>query len=249
MDAPIFYAPPEALDGNQIELPKAESHHAGAVMRLKRGDMLLVVDGLGHAYRGEISRIGRSKNVLVLVHARLRNFGEPIVRVTLAAGLSVGAKLDAIVQKATEFGIKRFVPILSARSRVKLEDPKRAASKIRRLEKVALAAIKQCRRSYRPEIAVPISFEDFVNQTDLAVSNLIFHPSETSNSVAQCLPDKNVSRVTLLVGPEAGFSEEEVAVAVAAGYRHVSLGCRVLRSETAAPVACALTMAHLGELS
>lgn len=249
MDVPVFYAPPEAIDGDQIELPKAESHHAVAVMRLKRGDMILVVDGLGYAYRGEVTQIGRGKSVRVLVHSRNRNFGEPVVRVTLAAGLSVGAKQDMIVQKATELGIKRFVPILSHQSRVKLEDPKRAASKMRRLEKVALAAIKQSRRSYRPEIAVPISFESFVKETDPAASNLIFHPSGTSISVAQGLPDKSVSRVTLLVGPEAGFSEEEVAAAVAAGYCQVSLGPRVLRSETAAPVACALVMAHLGELS
>lgn len=248
MDAPIFYAPPEAIDGDHIELPKAESHHAVAVMRLKRADMVIVVDGLGQACRGEIDRIGRGKNVGVLVHARLRNFGEPIVRVTLAAGLSVGSKLDTIVQKATELGIKRFVPILSERSRVKLEDTKRAASKIKRLEKVAMAATKQCRRSYRPEIADPISYQSFVNEMDPAAANLIFHPSDSAASLGACLPDENVSRVTLLVGPEAGFSEEEVASAVAAGYHLVSMGRRVLRSETAAPVACALAMAHLGEL-
>ena len=249
MDASVFYAPPEALDGEQIELPKAESHHAVAVMRLKRGAIVIVVDGLGQAYRGEIDRIGRGKSVRVLVHAHLRNFGEPIVRVTLAAGLSVGSKLDTIVQKATELGIKRFVPILSERSRVKLEDTKRAASKIRRLEKVALAAIKQCRRSYRPEITDPISLESFVRETDSSAANLIFHPSDSATPLSTCLPDENISRVTLLVGPEAGFSEEEMATAVAAGYRHVSLGRRVLRSETAAPVVCALMMAHLGELS
>lgn len=249
MEAPVFFAPPEAVDGDRIELPKLESHHALAVMRLKRGDIVLVVDGLGRAYRGEITQIGRNKNVRVLVHSQNRNFGEPVVRVTLAAGLSVGSKLDTIVQKATELGIKRFVPILSQRSRVKLEDAKRAASKVRRLEKVALAAIKQCRRSYRPEIAAPISFENFVRETDPGSSNLIFHPSDSSNSVAQSLPDENISRVTLLVGPEAGFSDEEVSAALSAGFSHVSLGSRVLRAETAAPVACALVMAHLGELS
>lgn len=249
MDAPIFHAPPESLDADQIELSKAESHHAHAVMRLKCGAMVIVVDGLGKACRGEIDRIGRGKNVRVRVHARLRNFGEPIVRVTLAAGISVGSKLDMIVQKATELGIKRFVPILSERSRVKLDDPKRAASKMRRLEKVALAAIKQCRRSYRPEIAEPISLNSFLDATEPSDAHLLFHPSDSAETLQRCLPDETISRVTLLVGPEAGFSEIEVAAAVAAGYHHVSLGGRVLRSETAAPVACALVMAQLGELS
>jgi 16S rRNA (uracil1498-N3)-methyltransferase len=248
MDAPLFYAPPEAVDGDHIELPKSESHHAISVMRLKRGDIVIVINGLGQACRGEIEQIGRGKNVLVRVHARLRNFGEPIVRVTLAAGLSVGSKQDSIVQKATELGIKRFVPILSERSRVKLEDPKRATSKIRRLEKVALAAVKQCRRSYCPEIADPISFESFLKETEPSDTHLLFHPSETAESLQKYLPDDNVSRVTLLLGPEAGFSDDEVAAAKAAGYAIVSLGSRILRSETAAPVACALVMAHLGEL-
>jgi len=185
----------------------------------------------------------------VLVHTRHRNFGEPVVRLTLAAGLSVGSKQDTILQKATELGIKRFVPVLSERSRVKLQDPKRTLSRIKRLEKVALAAVKQCRRSYRPEIAEPVSFESFISTTDPATANLIFHQSDSATPLSAMLPDENVSRVTILVGPEAGFSEDEIAAAAAAGYRLVSLGRRVLRSENAAPVACALVMAQLGELS
>jgi len=248
MEPPVFYAPPDSFGGESIELSKVESHHAGTVMRLKRGDLVIVVDGLGNACRGEIGQAGTRGNFTVRVHARLRNFGEPTVRLTLAAGLSAGSKIDTIVQKATELGIKRFVPILSEKSRVKLDDPKRAATKLRRLEKVGLAAIKQCRRSYRPELAAPMTLQQFLKETDHSDVNLIFHPTDQCRPLEVCLESDHAARVTLLVGPEAGFSPSEVAAATEAGYRLVSLGRRVLRSETAAPTACALVMALLGEL-
>lgn len=209
---------------------------------------MLVVDGLGNACRGEIARAGRSKSFQVRVHARLRNYGEPTVRLTLAAGMSAGSKLDSIVQKATELGIKRFVPILSEKLRVKLDDPKRAASRLRRLEKVALAAMKQCRRSYRPEVSSPVPVGQFLKETDRSDLNLVFHSTDMGRPLEECLVDTRAPRVTLLVGPEAGFTPEEVAAAGEAGFKVVSLGRRVLRSETAAPVACALVMALLGEL-
>jgi len=249
VEPPLFYAPPEEFSGDLIELPRDESHHAGKVLRLKRGDLVIVVDGLGNACRGEIERGGGSRTFTVRVHARLRNFGEPTVRLTLAAAMSVGAKVDTIVQKTTELGVKRFVPILSEKSRVKLDDPKRAAAKTRRLEKVALAAIKQCRRAYRPEITTPVTLERFLLDTDRSTTNLLFHAADQSRPLDEQLSRGETARVTLLVGPEAGFSSAEVAAAVEAGYRPVSLGRRVLRSETAAPVACALVMAFLGELS
>ncbi len=248
MEPPVFFAPPDSFRDEIIELSKMENHHAGTVLRLRRGDIVLVVDGLGNACRGEIQRAGRSKSFQVRVHTRLRNYGEATVRLTLAAGLSTGSKLDTIVQKATELGIKRFVPILSEKSRVKLDDPKRAASRLRRLEKVALAAVKQSRRSYRPDVSNPVSLEQFLKETDRTDVNLVFHPTNEGRPLDECIADTQTPRVTLLVGPEAGFTPEEVSAAGEAGFRVVSLGRRVLRSETAAPVACALVMALLGEL-
>jgi 16S rRNA (uracil1498-N3)-methyltransferase len=162
--------------------------------------------------------------------------------------LSAGYKIDSIVQKGTELGVKRFVPILSEKSRVKLDDPRRAPARVRRLEKVALAAIKQCRRAYRPDLAAPVTLGQFLEEADPADVNLIFHPAVESRPLESCLSQNSAGRVTILVGPEAGFSSEEVRLATDAGFQLISLGRRVLRSETAAPVACALVMALLGEL-
>ncbi|HPI33494.1 MAG TPA: RsmE family RNA methyltransferase [candidate division Zixibacteria bacterium] len=247
---PIFYAPPEDLSGDAVVLRGDEAHHALRVLRLGIGDRLLVIDGLGAARRGEIVEAGaRGATVTVRVRDTIRNFGEPAVRLTLAAGLSAGAKFDAVVQRGTELGVQRFVPILGEKSKVRMEDAGRAAARVRRLEKVALAAVKQCRRSYSPEIALPTGLESFLAYTDPEALNLVFHAAPGGKPLsAQAIPP-GVSRVSLLVGPEAGFSEAEAGRAIAAGYAPISLGPRILRSETAGPVVCALVMHALGELS
>jgi len=247
MDAPIFYAPPKNITGEEIILPGDESRHALKVMRLKKGDRLLVVDGLGQAYRGEIRTAGASA-VKVLVHSTIRNFGEPAVRLTLAAGMSAGSKFDTIVEKGTELGVKRFVPIISEKSKVKLEEPRRVKNRLTRLERVALAAVKQCRRAYRPDIAAPVTFVEYLKEYDAEALNLIFTPAKNARPLEEVPFDGGQKRVNLLVGPEAGFSPDETAAAVQTGFRPVSLGSRILRTETAGPAVCALVMHCLGEL-
>jgi 16S rRNA (uracil1498-N3)-methyltransferase len=248
VEPPIFYAPPEYRRDKVIQLPDTESHHAITVMRLSRGASVIVVDGLGTAYRGEIADIAGRKKVEVRIDAEIGNYGEPTVVLTLAAGLSAGYKLDSIIEKGTELGVKRFVPVITEKSKVRLDDSRRAAARTRRLERVALAAIKQCRRSYRPDISLPIGLVEFLRQVDAESVKLIFHPGDASESLENVPLTSQVKRVTLLVGPESGFTSEEVRSANQAGFITVSLGPRALRTETAGPVACALIMNMLGEL-
>ena len=245
---PVLYAPPENIQDGLILLPKTEAHHAVSVMRLKRASLVVVVDGLGTAYRSELVHV-TGKKVTARVHAEQRNFGEPGVRVTLASGLSAGHKFDTTVEKGTELGVKRFVPILAERSRVKMDDPKRAGSRVKRLERVALAAMKQCRRSYRPDIALPTEFSSFLGEQEEGDLKLLFHPSSQATALEQVGCDFNSKRITVLVGPESGFSDEEVDQACATGFHLVALGERILRTETAGPVAVALLLQRLGEFS
>ncbi|MFZ5980603.1 MAG: RsmE family RNA methyltransferase [Candidatus Zixiibacteriota bacterium] len=247
MVLPVFYAPPENIVQDTITLPDAESRHAISVMRLKRGALVLVVDGLGTAYQGEIRTVGAGC-VGVCVHSQFRHFGEPSFRLTLAAGMSAGEKFDTIVEKGTELGVKRFVPIISVKSKVKLEEPKRIKSRLSRLERVALAAIKQCRRSYRPDISPPITLVAYLNQFDPEALNLIFAPEKTAVPLDKVSIDPDLKRVNLLVGPESGFSSDEIEMAVRVGFTPVSLGQRILRTETAGPAVCALIMYLMGEL-
>lgn len=247
MEPPLFFAPIDNIDGDQIQLPATEAHHAVDVLRLKTGALVVVVDGLGTAYRGEL-RIESKKTALVNVLAPVRNFGEPDCRLTLAAGLSVGFKFDEVVDKGTQLGVSRFVPLVTGKSKVKMEDARRIGLKTNRLEKVALAAMKQCRRSFRPEIVAPMSITNYLNQIDRESFKVICHPNGQTQSLAGLFPAEPPKRVTLLVGPEAGFTDDEVALARSKGFVELSLGPRILRTETAGPVICALVMEHLGEL-
>jgi len=246
LQPPLFYAPPANRDGDIIILSADEARHAGKVLRLERGAIVVVVDGLGNACRGELASVSARK-VTVKVHSDVRDFGEPSVRLTLAAGLSVGFKFDSAVQRGTELGVSRFVPLITDKSKVTFDDPKRARTKVNRWGKVALASMKQCRRSVMPEIATPTRFESFLSQLDRDDTGLIFHPGGGSIGIDLVEFPERGHRISLLVGPESGFSEDEIRLAVDAGLTAVNLGRRVLRTETAGPTVVALVMARLGE--
>lgn len=247
MDAPLFFAPPQNRDGDLIHLPAEEVRHV-KVLRLCPGALVVVIDGLGTAWRAELLA-GKADRATARIHSEVRQFGEPRVRLTLAAGLSTGSKFDAVVEKGTELGVSRFVPLITERSKVEIEDARRARLRANRLARVALAATKQCRRSVVPEVALPTRFRDFLKQHDPAFPALVFHPGRTGRPLTSVsLPD-GAARITLLIGPESGFTEIEVEAAERIGFVPVSLGSRILRTETAGPVAVALVMSRLGELS
>lgn len=248
MDAPIFYAPPDAFATDSVRLPPEEAHHAVRVLRLQPAEAVIVVDGQGMACRGEVASAGHREGVLVRFHSRLRRFGEPSLELTLAFGLSTGAKLSWVVEKGTELGVSRFVPVMTKRSKVKLETPQRVRTRVHRLRKVALSAVKQCRRSVWPEISPPVTLPEFLEETDDQRANLMFHPSVAATSLTTALNQRDRKGVTLLVGPESGFDDDEVKLAVAAGFTAVTLGPRILRTETACPVVCALVMGAYDEL-
>lgn len=243
---PIFFAPSTRREGDLITLPADEARHAHKVLRLEAGAIVVVVDGEGNACRGEIA-IVTPRKVTVRIHSEVRDFGEPTVRLTLAAGLSVGSKFDSVVQRGTELGVSRLVPLVTTKSKVTVDDPRRAPTKVKRWNKVALASMKQCRRSALPQIAAPTDFESFLSQFDRSDPGLIFHPAGESIAVdAVELPEK-CRRITLVVGPESGFSDYEFRLALEVGFTPVHLGRRVLRTETAGPTVVALIMARLGE--
>ncbi|MFH1687210.1 MAG: RsmE family RNA methyltransferase [bacterium] len=245
---PVLYAPPELWQEDQVTLAADESHHLVTVLRGRIGELVIVADGEGGAGRGEIVSLRRSGCIIRLIQP-LRNFGEPTVRLTLAAGLSTGYKFDSTVDKGTQLGVTRFVPLITAKATVRLPDSKRARTRQRRLEKVALAAMKQSRRSVLPQISAIISLERFLTEVDSDDVKLIFDAGASLPGIDAVAWPEASKRFTVLVGPESGFSSAEVAAAREVGFVAVSLGRRILRAETAGPVICALLMNRLGELS
>lgn len=249
MDLPLFYAPPEKIRENLITLGKAELHHATRVMRLEKDAPVIVVDDLGMAYRGEL--VSRSENSPhhVQAHATVRRMGEPMVSLTLAIGLSTGYKFDTVIQKGTEIGVSRFVPLVTEKSQVKPTDDRRMKARLKRYQKVALAAMKQARRSVCPEIAPPVNLDSFLNDFKGDDLNLIFHPAVGNVSLSSRIDQiQGPHSVCVMVGAESGFSEGEIKKAEMAGFLTVSLGSRILRTETAGPVISALVLHYLGEM-
>jgi 16S rRNA (uracil1498-N3)-methyltransferase len=249
MEPPVFYAPPGSLQGDSVLLSSEETHHARSVLRLRDNAQVIVVDGKGTAYKGTIESSRGKRELVVVIHNTVRNFGEPMVKLTLAAGLSEGSKFDAIVQKGTEIGVSHFVPLATEKSKVKIENEQKAKARVRRLERVALSAVKQCRRSYCPEIVPITKFSEFIKTVDKGALKLLFHPDSKSTAFKFRETAGEYKKAVILIGPESGFSRPEIEAAAAAGFQIASLGHRVLRTENAAPVACALVMNWLGELS
>ena len=241
----LFYTKPENIEEDSLVISGAEAHHISKVFRLKKGDGLGVVDGVGNYFRCEIEKYSKGK-LLCSIISRTRGFGEPSSFVTLACGLSVGAKYDEVIQKGVELGVSRFVPLLTEKSKVKLDDANRLKRRLTRWNKVALAAMKQSERSMLPEIVPPVQFEKMFEQLIHSHQKFLFDPTGKKNLYDIKL-NKGDSDIILMVGPESGFSRSEVELAGENGTEIITLGKRILRAENAGPVISALVMQLLGE--
>jgi len=242
-----FYSPPDDIGEESLIISGSEAHHLGKVMRLKKGDPIMVIDGIGNGYRCEIEKKS-GKTVQCKIHSRIRNFGEPLNRVTIAAGLSVGSKFDEVIQRVTELGAVRIIPVLTEKSKVKIEDDKKVKTKLTRWKKVALASTKQTGRSVIPEILPPTPFARMFDSLDDLGKAIIFNPNHSGKGLEKDVLDDN-RLYTLIIGPESGFTLDEISVARKSGADIVSLGKRILRTENAVPTATALVMYLLNELS
>jgi 16S rRNA (uracil1498-N3)-methyltransferase len=248
MRLPVFYTPPDQIGDENLVLSGAEAHHAQAVMRLKKGEPLIAVDGLGNAFRCEITRY-RAKKAECHIFSRMRNFGEPAVKVTLACGLSVGTKFDDIVQRATELGVSRLIPLLTEKSKVRIDDERKTASKLARWKKVAIASMKQTGRSVIPEIRGPVGPGRLFEEYEDPGLRILFDPEAGTVNLSNLKIPPGTGHILLLVGPESGFSPDEIRLAQKNEVRILTLGQRILRAENAAPTALALIMQALGEFN
>jgi len=242
---PTYYTLPENIGEAELTILGEEAHHISRVMRLKRGEAVIVVDGMGNGYKSEIMEIS-AREVTCSIYSRIRNFGEPLHRVTLSAGLSTGVKFDDVIQRATELGVTRFIPLVTEKSKVRIDEEMKGQKKLDRWRKVAIASIKQCGRSLIPAIEPLIEFERiFTDYADLG-HKLLLDPG--GNRRIENLSFGSEERdISLLIGPESGFTRSEVELAREKGAEIITLGGRILRTENAGPTAVALLMNLLGE--
>ncbi|GAB6100248.1 16S rRNA (uracil(1498)-N(3))-methyltransferase [Halanaerocella petrolearia] len=242
-----FFVTPDDIRGDQVLITGSDVGHITRSLRLRAGDEITVADGQGDKYLVEL--VHSSDEVVEgQIKEELAQLVESEVEITLVHGLPKRKKkMDLIVEKCTELGVDRIIPALTKRTVVKLTD-KKAKKRQDRWQKVALAAAKQSRRAKIPTVEEVIDSSDvssLLADYDLA---LIPWEDEDTRGIKEMLQEEKPKRVIIFVGPEGGFSSEEVSKVKEAGMKPVSLGPRILRSETAGITAVALAQYEIGDL-
>jgi 16S rRNA (uracil1498-N3)-methyltransferase len=237
-----FFAPPSAFNFSKriVTLTADEARHLREVLRLKQGDEVQVFDGAGREFRAVVAQARRE-----FAELEMRDEIEPLkpespLQMTLAVALLKGEKFDLVVQKGTELGVNRFIPLVTRYADIRLRDEADAVKRVTRWQRIALEAAKQCGRAVVPEISLPVAFTLVINEGSC------FMFSERDG--APLNTNLSIKAITAIVGSEGGWSDEELDEARAAEVPIVTLGGRVLRAETAAIVATVLLQHSYGDL-
>ena len=224
-----FLVDPEDVSGDHLALKGEEYRHLSRVLRKKAGEHVMVTDGKGRMFEAIIRAFTRAHAECTILHT-FERLNEPKASVTLAVSpLKNPGRLDFVIEKGTELGASTFIPLLCERTIKRFE-------KHQRLQKIAASAVKQCGRCVLPTVFVPTRFETLVTNAANYQLKLVPHErTEQSQFVGSVMQHhRDVKSVLILVGPEGGFSEEEIRLAGEHGFVSISLGPRRLRSETAA---------------
>lgn len=242
-----FYSVPDSISGSTIHLSSDETHHLARVLRLRPGDEVFVFDGCGQEYRCVFQSIKDNRARLEIIETLTDEVESP-VHLTLVQAIAKGEKFDLVIQKATELGASRVIPIVTEHADVKLSDEK-SDKRIERWRRISLEALKQCGRRRLMEINPPLALKDFLKSGANSGTRLVF--SERGGvSITTALSEAgDKKQVTAIIGPEGGWSADELVLFDESGAKSITLGPRTLRTETAAITALALIQHALGDLS
>lgn len=232
-----FYLPPAQCQSSLPVLTSREAHHALHVLRVRRGESVIVLDGVGNEFLCEVEELGREDVTLSVVK---KQFLPPLpYEITLLQAIPKGKIIESIIQKATELGAARIVPLLSERVATQLNDED-AATKVEKWRLTAIEAIKQCGSAWLPQVEVPVALKDFLARLEKFELPLVAsfeadhrHPREYVQAFYakwRRLPQS----ICVWIGPEGDFTSVEMAAVKCAGALPITLGRLVLRSETAA---------------
>lgn len=241
-----IFLPGITADSGHLVLPKDKAHYLIRVHRLKTGDAVAVFDGCANEFVARLKDVQREKDRVVLAVERLlRTEPEAVPQITLCQGLAKQGKVETVIQKACELGVHAIRPFSSSYAVVQVKEG-RTRKRLSRWEKVAQEACRQSGRIRLPEIAEPCSFEDLLK--DDAGLRLLAYEGSDVEPLGDLLVSTPPERVSLIVGPEGGFAPEEIVLARESGVRIVSMGPRVLRTETAGVALLAVVQYTWGDL-
>lgn len=231
------------INGDEAYITGSDAAHLARVLRAKPGEVLTLCDGANTDYQAEIASVAPEEIVLrVLSHSP--SLGEPSLKATVFIGYARGERMDWAVQKSVELGAAGIVPFYCERCVVKPSS--KDENKAKRLERIAHEAAKQCKRGILPAVEPPVSFNEMLDKAATAEQSLFFY-EEGGQPLRQAFrPDTQF--LSLITGPEGGFTPSEAAAARSKGCIPIGLGPRILRSETAPAAALAALMTLSGNL-
>ena len=246
-----FFAAASNIQDGRIRLDADESHHLTRVLRLSEGGHVFVLNGEGREWECEIIKAGKN-SVELTIRRELLNPVESPLDLTLAQALIKGDKFDLVVQKSVEMGVTRIIPLITEHCEIRRAEEK-IEHRLQRWRRIAMEAVKQCGRRKLPEITEPLRFDKFCEVA--GEHNLIFNEKggRTLREISAQLNGGNgvngqVNRLTLCVAPEGGWSEAEIEMAEANKFLFAHLGPRILRTETAAIAAVAISQHLFGDI-
>jgi 16S rRNA (uracil1498-N3)-methyltransferase len=241
-----FFVAKENIRGRRGSIRGQELRHLSRVLHLGAGDGITVIDDAGTEHDAIIRLLGSEEAEFEIISSRETQRESPL-DLTLALGLTKGNKMDLVIEKATELGVRRIVPFASNYSVAKL-DPAKAVQRLARWQRIAVSAVKQCGRTRAPEISPVCDFGELLHQTWPDTLRILLWEKQTGQSLWEVRDRRGHAAVLIGIGPEGGFSAEEARDAEAHGFELMTLGQRILRAETAAIVAASLAQFLWGDL-
>jgi 16S rRNA (uracil1498-N3)-methyltransferase len=228
----------QALTPNStLALSESQSHYLSKVLRMQAGRELILFNGEGGEYSAEISAVHK-KHVDVSVKEFSTENRQSHLQLELAIGVSRGERMDWVLQKATELGATKITPLITERTEVKLSG-ERADKKMEHWQQILISACEQCQRNLLPELSEPRNFSEWIDECNAELKFVLHHRDNKG------LPQNTSTQsVALLIGPEGGLDDDEIAQAITQKFSPLTLGPRVLRTETA-PVAAISLVQYL----
>lgn len=245
---PKFFVDDTCIFENKICIVGDDVNHIKNVLRLKPGNNIIVSNGKDKEFEVKITGI-RDKVVETEIIRQIYQNVEPSIDITLIQGLPKSDKLELIIQKAVEIGVKKIIPIITERVIVKL-DKEKLQPKVERWQKIAEQAAKQSGRNIIPEVSKPVNYKEFLKIIQNYELAILLYEKELKLTLRKVLMEieSKPKSVAIFVGPEGGFSEKEIELAKQYHIQLVSLGPRILRTETAGLVSAGIVLYQFGEL-
>ncbi|MCC2618047.1 16S rRNA (uracil(1498)-N(3))-methyltransferase [Aestuariibacter halophilus] len=242
MRIPRIYHPDLIIAEQRLSLTPDAAHHVATVLRLKPGHPVVLFNGDGNEYSGQLSEVSK-RAVDVEVDAKLSLSVESSLSIHLGQGVSKGDRMEWVIQKAVELGVTEITPLITARCAVKLSQ-ERWQKKTQQWQKIIIGACEQSGRNCLPVLHSPVSLNQWMGESTQQL-RLTLHPRADKRMTDLAIPPQGVR---LLIGPEGGFDDNEVYATEESGFQSVRLGPRVMRTETAAIATISALQAVYGDL-